>query len=520
LRRSSALVLCALACTRTSAPPPPPAPASVDPPGTYAGREQAVLLRGDRFTPAAVQQLGGGSHIAVDYGFRAFLGSVELQQVRFIDSHTLAAVVPADLPAGMYDLTLEGPYGSGSASAVFQAVAAIPPALAPSVTAPARVLVGSDVTVTVDVGNPGGMTALAVSAGAAIATGPAITLQPPAGAFDIAGGTSHAFTWHLQASAPGVVDLTLPFSGVDEVDGTAIAAQAHASIEVVTPAHLALVSSSAPSSQPAGPTFTLSVEVRNDGGADALGVHFDPLTGTSLVEVVATPDAQDIPAGATRTFTWVVRGVNEGTAVLGTAATATDAVGGQTIALPPLQWTVIIFKVVALLYPTLTVPPGVLPAETFAVTFRLDNPGIVDALNVTANIALSGSGSATLQSAPPSTPVNVSAGQSTTFTWTYTAAANGSVQFDLSASGTDARSGNPVNAAATATTVISDAAPVAADPFADGARALASWISLRMIVEKSVCASLMRRPMVGSSRSGSMAMQPTLPILPIPIGCL
>jgi len=116
----------------------------------------------------------------------------------------------------------------------------------------------------------------------------------------------------------------------------------------------------------------------------------------------------------------------------------------------------------------LSLPPGALPNETITVTLTVHNPGIVDALAVQPSIAVSGSGAVTLQTAPFA--ADIPAGQTAAFTWTYVAAAPGMVQFDTAASGTDARSGNPVTASASGTTEIGDVVPVAADPFADGAQ--------------------------------------------------
>ena len=466
MRRASALFLAA-ACTRVSASPPPPAPSAVDPPAAYAGRDTPVLLHGDGFTPSVAQQLGSGSRIEVDAGFRAFLGAVELRDVRWVDTHTISATVPGALAPGMYGLSLEGPYGRGSIDGVFQVDAAQPASLAATASAPARVLVGDDVTVNVTVSNPGGMSALAVSAGPAIVSGPPATLQPPPETVDIQGGASHPFTWHAQASAPGVLDLTLPFAGTDEVDHSIVSAEANASVRVVTPAHLTIVSLTAPPSQPAGPTFDISADIMNDGGSDALAVQFDPLTAPAFVTVVSPPDPQDIPAGATRKLVWTVQGTDEGTATLGSSGAGTDSTGGAAVSVGPMQWTVIIFRAVALLIPSLSIPPGALPNETFTVSLQLDNPGIVDALSVQPSIAVSGTGGVTLQSTPPSA-ADVLAGQTVMFSWTYTASARGDVQFDVSATGTDARSGNPVTASASGATQIGDAVPVSSDPFADG----------------------------------------------------
>lgn len=464
---AGALAVWALACTRTSALPQPPAPQSVEPSTAYVGQDTPVLLRGDAFNPEAVQQLGSGSHIALDTGFRAFLGDVELSGVRFIDARTLSATVPAGLPPGDYSLTVEGPYGRGTATDVFHAVQGVPPSLSAAASAPSRALTGQEVTVSVAVSNGGTMAALGVAPGAGTAAGPPATLQPAAETVDIAGGNEHTFAWQVQASEPGSLDLTLPVAGTDQISGTPVSAQATTSILFVTPARLVATPRPAPPSQPAGPIIQLTLDVENTGGSDALGVAFGPLSGTGgVVEILSAPDPQDVPAGTIRTFVWTIRGSLEGTAVLAASGAGVDATDGSPVDVGPAQWTVIIFNAVALLYPTLTVPPGALPNETFQLTLKLDNPGVVDALNVQLSISVSGTGSVALQSAPAG--ADIPAGTSATFVWTYTATGSGQVQFDVIANGTDARSGNPVTASASDDTVIGTAAPVAADPFGDG----------------------------------------------------
>src|SRR4051812_4774398 len=450
-----------------SAEPGAPAPVSVEPSGIYAGAERTILLRGTDFTPATRQQLGSGTNLAIDATFRAFLGDVELGQVIWIDSRTLQATVPAGLAPGTYDVSVQGPYGSGSAPDVFQAIAAQPASISATAAAPQRVLVGDDVPIQVTLTNAGGMTALAVTAQPATSTGPAATLLPPTGAVDLSAGASTVVVWHVHPDAPGTLQLSMPFPARDAVDGTLLSAVATASIAVVTPAHLTTTNLVAPPSQPAGPTFQISVDVINDGGSDALAVQFPALAGGSIVQVVIPPPSQNVPAGQTRTFLWTIRGTAEGTVVLGTTGGGTDATTGATVAIAPVQWTVIIFDAVALLVPSVSVAPGAMPGETITLSLTLNNPGIVDALGVQPSIAISPGGLVTPVSAPAA-PADVPAGQQVVFTWTYSAASAGDVRFDLGASGTDARSGNAVSTSAVATVLIGPVVPVAIDPFSDG----------------------------------------------------
>ncbi len=467
MRRASALLLYALGCSRTSAPPSPPSPASVEPAAGYVSRDTPVLLHGDGFDPSVVQHLSAGSHLALDADFSASLGQVELREVRWIDSHTLAAVVPAGVTAGMYGLTVRGPFGSGAAQGVYQAVDSTPAAFVATVAAPSRALVGADMAVTVTVSNSGAVPALGVAAGPVSASGPAVSVQAPPETMDIAAGASQSFTWHFTASAAGLLTLTLPVAGTDSIDGSAVTTQGQVSIVVVTPAHLTATALRAPQSQPAGPAFEISADVLNDGGSDAVGVQFDALSAPAIVSVLSAPDPQDIPAGATRTFRWTVQGTDAGTATLASSSSATDSTGGGPISLGPLRWTVILFKAVVL-DAVLSLPPGALPNEIITVTLTVRNPGLVDALAVQPSISVSGSGAVTVQTAPVA--ADIPAGQSATFTWTYAVAAPGTVRFDAASSGTDAQSGNPVTANASGTIEIGDVVPVAANPFSDGAQ--------------------------------------------------
>ena len=239
MRRRSALLACALACARTSAPPPPPAPAAVDPPGSYFGQPTLVRLRGAGFTLGAVQQLGGGGHIALQEDFRAFLGTAPLQDVRWVDSSTLLATVPASVPPGTYALSVQGPYGNGTVDGVFRVVDALPASLGASATAPAEANVGPEFTVSQTISNSGGMTALQVAAGTPFVLGPAATVQAPAGMTDIPAGGNQVFSWRIVASAAGSLQLTLPVTGVDEVDHRALTAQSTVTVTIADAALLA-----------------------------------------------------------------------------------------------------------------------------------------------------------------------------------------------------------------------------------------------------------------------------------------
>jgi len=91
--------------------------------------------------------------------------------------------------------------------------------------------------------------------------------------------------------------------------------------------------------------------------------------------------------------------------------------------------------------------------ETITVVMTVTNNGTETVNNVQpSTLTIGGTGTATLATGPPFTPVNIAAGGSATFTWTYTAGPIGTnnfrtVYFTGNASGTGAVSGSPVSSA-------------------------------------------------------------------------
>jgi len=327
---------------RTSAPPEAPLPRAVEPKGTYFGTGPVVVLHGEGFTPAAIQRINGGGLIEVDADFRAFLGQLELADVRWVDSHTLTAVVPPDLAAGTYGLAVEGPFGRGTADGVFRVSSGVPAALTASASAPPRARRGLEFSVSQTVTNSGGMIAEAVAAGSPVLSGPAQVLPQP-GSVDIVPSASYVFVWRIRPGDPGVLSVTLPVAGVDEVDGRVVRAQTSSSVTVVTGPHLVATPRPAPASAAVGTSVPLAIDVLNDGGTDALGVYFADPSGAANVRVVSSPLAQDIPAGATRTFQWTIQGTSPGTATLGCGGAGTDPDIGTSFPVGPVQWTPIAF---------------------------------------------------------------------------------------------------------------------------------------------------------------------------------
>lgn len=90
--------------------PPPPSILSVTPQSGRIGVLVALRVEG-RFPLRAVADIGGKGKSAVDATYRARLGDTQLVDVQLSSAGALAAVVPADLAPGVYDLTVVDPFG-------------------------------------------------------------------------------------------------------------------------------------------------------------------------------------------------------------------------------------------------------------------------------------------------------------------------------------------------------------------------------------------------------------------------
>jgi hypothetical protein len=160
---------------------------------------------------------------------------------------------------------------------------------------------------------------------------------------DILPSASYVFVWRIRAGDPGVLSVTLPVAGVDEVDGSVVVAETSNLVTVVTGPHLVATPQPAPASAAVGTPFPLAIDVLNDGGTDALGVYFGDPSGAANVRVVSSPLPQDIPAGATRTFQWTIQGTSPGTATLGCGGVGTDPDLATSFPVGAVQWTPIVF---------------------------------------------------------------------------------------------------------------------------------------------------------------------------------
>jgi hypothetical protein len=440
----AAIALLAAGCGSASVPGGP-RPEAVTPPSAYAGKELTLLVTGQDFQPSVVAMQSGGG-VSANAQFRVWLDDPSqpagghgraLSPVQWVDARTLRARLPADFPPGRYAVTVEGPFGVSDAKAdAFVLSNAQPAQLSASAAAPATVSSDQPFDVSLTLTNGGGSKALRVA--------PAPLPQAPGVSFsgvDLASGGSHVFTWHLPPQPAGNLVLSLGGTGWDEIDGDALNASASVTVSVIQGAVLVAAPQPGPAVVSVGEALSLDLAVTNAGGTDAASVTVSADLGPAL-QLVAAPATQDIPAGATRLFTFALAGAASGTALPMMQVQGTDAASGVAVG-ASTGWTPIVVQVP----PALALGAAPLPArasigQPIQVALTVANGGQATAGAVQTDVQ--GGAPVALTLAPASS--DLAGGASAVYAWQFTAAAAGTATFTATAAGVDANSGAAVSA--------------------------------------------------------------------------
>jgi hypothetical protein len=450
------MALCALlaACSRGHSRPPP-RPASISPAAAYTFADVPVTIYGSHFDPVATQRVGSGGAVDVDSSFRAFLGTVELQDVRWQAPDRLTATVPAGLSGGPFDLRVAGPTGEGTASAVFAASMRRPASIAPALSAPARVELGTQAEVDLLLTNGGETTVAQPSAQLTADPGVAVVAVPKMNGNIKPGETVHLVAL-VAGSSIGPATLTLNATGVDGFDGDPVDAVASTAVQIVAPAALTAATIPVPDLVSVGQSLDLVATVTNQGDVDALGVALVgpvSITGSGGAAIDAMPPPQDIPGGTSRTFHIAAHATAAGAVFFACPVSGADAITAAPVQVQA-SWDIVFVQAAAQLSARwLTVPPFIAPGQTLTATLGVTNAGEALARDVAPSpnppSVGANSGSGTLTASPAPAPVDVPGGSTAVFSWTLTAGGTPPASLALSAgaTGTDANSGVALTAA-------------------------------------------------------------------------
>lgn len=324
--------LAAVLGCHAATPSAPPRPLAAEPAQGFERSETTIDIVGSAFHVRVVQRAQGGS--SVDASYRAWLGTAELRDVVWIDSARLRARVPAGLPLGGHDLTVEGPYGRGTAAGAYEVLPGSAPSLAATLAVAEAASVGQEVVLGVTLENGGDAPIEGIRADAALGGQGALALVTPAAPQDLAPGARQTFSLVYRAEAPGAVAVSVSAVGRDPRTGADVVATATGGLRVERPAAL-----SASLALPPGPLalgdLPVTVTVTNTGEASALAVLPASLVdagSTGAARVVAAPaQVVTLAGGDTAEFTWACRAVASGTLTLTATVTGLDANDGRAL---------------------------------------------------------------------------------------------------------------------------------------------------------------------------------------------
>ena len=329
---AAAAIAVVLGC-QGARPSSPPRPAAAEPAQGFERAATTIDIVGSAFHVRAVQQVGARES-RVDATYRAWVGAVELEDVVWLDTSRLRARVPPGLPIGRHDITVQGPYGTGSAAGAFEVLAGSPPTLSVALTLPRSASVGQEVLLGITVENGGDFTVEAVRPEVAVAGSGALAPIAAAAPQDLAPGVRGTFTMSYRAEHPGNVSLSVSVLGRDPRTGAAVAARSAGALVVERPAAL-----SATLTLPPGPIalgdLPVTLTVTNTGEATAVAVLPVALTddgSTAALTVVSAPSQPvALAGGESVAFTWACRVVAAGTLTVTANASGFDANDGGAV---------------------------------------------------------------------------------------------------------------------------------------------------------------------------------------------
>lgn len=437
---ASALALAG--CSRLSGDAGPQVRALV-PTGGYVGTATDLRVLGTGFTLRGIQQISGGPQVSSTFtvviGGRALTAT---PQAMLNGLQVLRITVPPDLPAGIYDVAVQDPYGAwGTLSRAFTMSVDPPPQLGAQIVASSTAELGSSSPATLTVQNTGGVAARVFQI--------QIDGAPVAASGAVAPGASVPFPISLPATVRGTQQHTVVALATDSVTGLPLSTPpVTAQVTVLAPPALTAVARPPPASVDVGQPFNLVVDVSNGGDVAARAVTAVP-SGAGLVASAAAP-AQDIAPGSTVTFTLPVTATQAGTLLATAALAGTDAFSNVAVAGSAAWPQVLVQTAPALSFFSWTLPASVDTGQAFTLKLAIANTGQAAAKGVAPAVPAPTGTSVPATCAGPTSPAAADlpgGAPATVFSWSCTAGASaGSLAFQTAASGTDANTGSAVSA--------------------------------------------------------------------------
>jgi hypothetical protein len=306
---------------------------------------------------------------------------------------------------------------------------------------PAKISVGQDVVVAVDVQNVGGVDATNVAPSVKLIGTATATTSDPFTPITIPAGATQRFQWTYHATGTGSLGFGVSVQGSDQLSGLLVTAAANLlGSTVVLPAALAgalQFPSVLNTNQPA----TLTYKVTNTGQAAAKGV-----TATATIGgATQTAAAQDIAPNATFPFTFSYAGAaTAGALDVSVSAAGTDINSGAAVSAGPATASATVQLPASLAMDISGVPATVNVNQSFQVTVTVANSGDSGA---TVSIPAPAVAGGTPSTTPTSfTSQTVPGHQSKTVVFLYAASATGSLTLTANASGTDSTDQSTVTA--------------------------------------------------------------------------
>ncbi len=431
----------------------------------FSGDRKRVTIKGNNFLATATGDTR--HHAFVDgvelTGWRPGVppepAIVEVDQVQWVDSHTLRAVIPAGLEAGSKTLTVENAYGKrGSLKDAFTVQTTAGAALAVDLSlTPTTVNVGQTLTVQATVKNAGSAAATGVVASLKLsstdgASGSVTAGPDPTSVPTLAPGESATFSWAVTATGPGTLAIEVGATGQDVFSNLPVTSDPVSESEVVQlPAGLTatIVATNAVVASrhtvDVGQAISVTFSVANGGTATAdLSSVALVNTGTATGVTCTGPSPaipQSVGAQEKRDFTFSCRATGAGVLQIGGNVAGTDHTSHAPLSDAATPDTISVQTPPSLSAALTRDPTTISLGQTVSVTLTISNAGGASATLTRAPVPTAAVGTDQTKvscGAPsPASLQSIPGGGNVTYTWTCAPIATGTLNLGAQVSTSD-----------------------------------------------------------------------------------